>query len=87
MATYNTFVVVNCKKKTVLLVTSSARKANALLKKGCRIEVWSENMKVETIYTKNRKNIKPYIGLEKNYIKQKQEKRTLINNYRRVRQG
>ena len=87
MATYNTFVVVNCKKKTVLLVTSSARKAISNLTTGFRIEVWSENMKVETIYTKNRKNIKPYIALEKNYIKQKQERRTLQKNYHRVRQG
>lgn len=87
MATYNTFVVVDCKKRTTLLVTSSARKANAFLNKGCRIDVWSENMKVESIYNKNRKNIHPYIALEKNYIKQKQEKRTLQKNYHRVRQG
>ena len=76
MATYNTFVVIDCKKRTPLLVTSSARKANSYLTTGFRIEVWSDNQKVESIYSKNRKSIKPYIELERNYIRGKQEKAT-----------
>jgi hypothetical protein len=87
MATYNTFVVMDCKKRTPLLVTSSARKANSTLTTGYRIEVWSENRRMESIYSKNRKGIKPYIELERNYIKQKQERKTYGKSYRKVRQG
>lgn len=87
MATYNTFVVMDCKKRTPLLVTSSARKAISNLTTGFRIEVWSENKKVESIYSKNRKGIKPYIELERNYIREKQERKTYGKGYRQVRQG
>lgn len=76
MATYNTFVVVDCKKRTPTLVTSSARKARGVLATGFRIEVWSDNNKVNTIYYKDRSALRDYITLEKEYIRQKQEKAT-----------
>jgi hypothetical protein len=76
MATYNTFVVVDCKKRTPTLVTSSARKARSVLTTGFRIEVWNDNKKVNTIYYKNQSRLGQYITLEKEYIRQKQEKAT-----------
>lgn len=76
MAAYNTFVVMDCKKRTPLLVTSSARKAGRLLSPGFRIEVWSDNSKQQVIYHKNAVELKPYISLEKAYIGKKQAKAT-----------
>ena len=76
MATYNTFVVVDCKRRTPLLVTSSARKAGRLLSPGFRIEVWSNNTKTKIIYQKSRVELIPYIKLEKEYIGEKQAKAT-----------
>ena len=76
MAAYNTFVVVDCKKRTPTLVTSSARKARSVLATGFRIEVWNDNNKVNTIYHKNQSAFRDYIILEKDYIRQKQEKAT-----------
>lgn len=76
MAAYNTFVVVDCKKRTPTLVTSSARKARGVLAMGFRIEVWSDNNKVNTIYYKTQSRLGQYIKLEKEYIRQKQKKAT-----------
>lgn len=76
MAEYNTFVVVDCKKRTPMLVTSSARKAGRLLSPGFRIEVWSDNTKQTVVYYKNIDELKPYFSLEKEYIRQKQAKAT-----------
>lgn len=76
MASYNTFVVVDCKKRTPTLVTSSARKARSVLATGFRVEVWNDNNKVNTIYYKNQSRLGQYIKLEKEYIRQKQEKAT-----------
>lgn len=39
MAKYNTFVVYNCKKRHIILVTSSARKAKQDLCVGVKVEV------------------------------------------------
>lgn len=76
MANYNTFVVVDCKSRNILLVTSSAKLANSHLKKGIRIEVWNWNRRVEKIYehTKRRERhpMGPYIDLEKENIRRKQ---------------
>lgn len=72
---YNTFVLTECKTGRNIIVTSSARKANDLLCKGRRIEVWNSNEKVETIYRKNkgeRNPMRPYIEAEREYIRQKQ---------------
>lgn len=76
MAAYNTFVVVDCKKRTPTLVTSSARKARGVLATGFRIDVWNDNNKISTIYYKTQALLGEYIKLEKEYIRQKQEKAT-----------
>lgn len=76
MATYNTFVVMDCKKRAPVLVTSSARKARGVLTNGFRIEVWSDNEIKEKIYHKSQKFLHPYIEAEKEYIRQKQERAT-----------
>lgn len=52
MAAYNTFVVVDCKKRTPILVTSSARKARGNLSVGYRVEVWSDNKKATVRHDK-----------------------------------
>ncbi|MEL7568941.1 MAG: hypothetical protein AAGU14_00090 [Eubacteriaceae bacterium] len=72
MANYNTFVVVDCTSRKSILTTSSARKAIKELKIGTRIDIWNSNSKINTIYSKNREDIKPYIKLEKEYIGRKQ---------------
>ena len=76
MANYNTFIVVDCNSRKSVLTTSSARKANGLLKTGYRVDVWNNNIKIETLYGKDkRKNynpLAPYIKLEKEYIRDKQ---------------
>ena len=76
MAIYNTFVVIDCKKRQPVLVTSSARKARGLLTSGFRIDVWNDNSKVNSIYYKTKSLLNKYISLEKAYIKQKQEEAT-----------
>lgn len=81
MAKYNTFLVVQSKSGRVMLVTSSARKAQSELQTGRRVEVWSENQKVETITTQKGTLLK-YIKLEKEYIRNKQraaEERRWVN--------
>lgn len=72
MAKYNTFVVMDCKKRTPCLVTSSARKAKAELWKGRRVEVWSENQKTAIIYAHYLHKMKTYIEAEREYIAIKQ---------------
>lgn len=72
MAKYNTFVVKETKHSKTLLVTSSARKAKRMLTTGLRIEVWSENVIVETIYTRTIKALDTYTAAEKDYIRRKQ---------------
>lgn len=75
---YNTFIVQDCKSGAVLLVTSSARKARDMFGKGKRIEVWNCNKRVEriTVKTREKNPMQPYVELEKDYIRTKQEKHT-----------
>lgn len=80
MAAYNTFVVIDCKKRTPTLVTSSARKVKRSLTSGFRIDVWNDNMKTAVIYHKTRNLLNPYISLEKEYIRKKQAKATERRN-------
>ena len=86
MANYNTFLVVDCKTRKPVLVTSSARKANEKLRTGLRIEVWNENIIVQTIYQEDRKQgvepMQPYIAAEKEYIRQKQARAEAKNRRR-----
>ena len=81
MAKYNTFIV--CKKAKVELVTSSARKALALLWKGKRIEVWNENERVRTIYERTSDWMDMYIEAEKEYVGMKQ----LAAEVRNIKRG
>ncbi|HOQ63327.1 MAG TPA: hypothetical protein PKZ39_05100 [Clostridia bacterium] len=72
MAKYNTFLVCDCAKRTVLLATSSARKANTALRKGRRVEVWNENERTAIVYSHQAHKMKPYIEVEREYIRTKQ---------------
>lgn len=86
MAKYNTFLVIDCKKRKPILITSSARKANKLLTTGIRVEVWNDNKKVEIIYNSDRKKenpLSPYIVFEKEYIQKKQAKAEKRNKIRK----
>ena len=74
MAQYNTFMVVDCKSKKNLLVTSSARKAFKMLETGKRIDVWNENLKTETVYFSKKGKMTAYLSAEKDYIRKKQRK-------------
>lgn len=85
MATYNTFIAQQTKGGKTVLVTSSARKVRSLLSPGIRVEVWSDNQKVETIYTKTAALMNKYVGAEKQYIKEKQARAEHRNNLRRAK--
>lgn len=71
MAKYNTFLVITTKGRP-LLVTSSARKARQMLQTGIRVEVWSANAKVETVYHRTRFLLDKYVVAEREYIRAKQ---------------
>lgn len=85
MANYNTFIAQKTKGGKTMLVTSSARKVKSLLAPGIRVEVWSDNQKVETIYTKTSALLNKYISLERQYIKEKQARAEHRNNLRRAK--
>ena len=85
MANYNTFIAQQTKGGKTVMVTSSARKVRSLLASGVRIEVWNENKKIETIYTKTAALLKKYVGAEKQYIKEKQARAEHRNNLRRAK--
>jgi hypothetical protein len=77
-------VVIDSKKRKTLLVTSSARKADRVLAPGVRVEVWSENRKVDTIYTRIRYALQWYIEQEREYIRAKQAAAEKRNRQRRA---
>lgn len=83
---YNTFLVVDCKSRKILLVTSSARKAHGMLQVGRRIEVWGCNQLVEKIHAKEKEPfpMKPYIDAERAYIGEKQKRAEEKNKRRRL---
>ncbi len=85
MANYNTFIAQETKGGKTMLVTSSARKVKQLLTSGTRIEVWSNNIKTETIYTKTCNQLDKYIEAERQYIRVKQAKAEKRNKARRAR--
>ena len=85
MANYNTFIAQETKGGRTMLVTSSARKVKSLLNPGVRVEVWSENKKVETVYTKTAALLEKYIQSEKQYIREKQARAEQRNKARRAR--
>lgn len=83
MAKYNTFVVQETKGGKAVLVTSSARKAKRLLTNGLRVEVWSENQRVETVYTRTARAMNKYIQAERQHIRAKQARAEARNKARR----
>lgn len=85
MAKYNTFVVQETKGGKAVMVTSSARKAKRLLTPGLRIEVWSENRKTETVYTRTSAKLDKYVAAERDHIRAKQEAAERRNQARRAR--
>lgn len=85
MAKYNTFVVQETKGGKAMMVTSSARKAKRLLTPGLRIEVWSENRKTETVYTRTSEKLDKYVAAERDHIRAKQEAAERRNQARRAR--
>jgi uncharacterized protein (DUF302 family) len=85
MANYNTFIAQETKGGKTMLVTSSARKVKSLLAPGIRVEVWSENKKVETVYTKTVTLLEKYVLSEKQYIREKQARAEKRNKLRRAR--
>ena len=85
MANYNTFIAQETKGGKTLIVTSSARKVKSLLTPGIRVEVWNNNQKTETIYTKTQALLGKYIHSEKMYIREKQAKAEKRNQARRAR--
>lgn len=72
-------MVVDCKRRAPVLVTSSARKAAGSLQTGARVEVWNANALVERIYANERNMMRPYIDAEREYIGQKQRDAELRN--------
>lgn len=82
MANYNTFLVLSTKGRP-LLVTSSARKARNILRVGARVEVWSTNVKTETVYHRTRHLLDKYVAAERDYIRAKQEAAERRNKKRR----
>lgn len=85
MANYNTFIAQETKGGKTVIVTSSARKVKSLLTPGVRVEVWSNNQKTETIYTKTRNLLEKYIESEKDYIRKKQAIAKMKKDARRAR--
>ena len=83
MANYNTFILYDCKKRRLQLVTSSARKATKGLEKGKRIDVWNDNEFVETVYSKTKCEMRKYVAMEKEYIAKKQAKAEQRNRRRK----
>lgn len=85
MASYNTFIAQQTKSGKAVMVTSSARKVKSLLSPGVRIEVWSENKKTETIYTRTRALLDKYVDAERAYIREKQARAEHRNKVRRAK--
>lgn len=69
----NVFVVIDCKQRKTILATPSARKAQSVLRKGLKVEVWIDNIHFETIYSKQLEKFKPFTLQEKQWIGRKQK--------------
>ena len=85
MANYNTFIAQETKSGKTIIVTSSARKVKSVLGPGVRVEVWNENKRLETIYTRTSALLNKYIKLERQYIKEKQARAEYRNKLRRAK--
>lgn len=80
---YNSFVVIDCKKRKTILCTQSARKASAMLEKGRRIEIWNDGAIIKKVYSKNPESMTPYVRDEKDHIRQKQKNHEQRNQRRK----
>lgn len=80
----NVFVVIDCKNRKPILATPSAGKAHEALNKGVKIEIWVDNIHLDTAYSWQPEKLKPFILQEKQYIARKQ-KRAEDRNKRRKR--
>lgn len=82
----NIFVVIDCKKRKPVLVTSSAKKAAETLKSvnsGLKVEIWSDNAWYDVVYANSPHELDEYIRLEKEYIGRKQKKAEERNKRRK----
>lgn len=78
----NAFVVIDCKQRKTVLATLSARKAQSVLRKGLKVEIWIDNIHFDTVYSKQVEKLKPFTLQEKQWIGKKQ-KRAEERNKRR----
>ena len=83
MANHNTFAVVESQHGKILLITSSARKANEMLCEDNHIEVWNNNEKFITITHEDKDRMRAFVRIEKDFIRRKQEKATIKNKYKK----
>lgn len=81
-AGYNTFVV--CGGGEVLLVTSSAKKARAMLDGDRSIGVWRDNSRVAAFCAGQRDRMQPYINSEREHHRRKQQNAEVRNAMRRI---
>lgn len=79
----NAFVVIDCKQRSVILATLSARKAEATLRKGLKVEIWIDNIHFDTVYSKQIEKFKPFTLQEKQYIERKQRQAEKKNKRRK----
>lgn len=83
MAMTNTFVVIDCKQRKIVLATPSARKAQSMLEKGRKVEIWIDNIHFDTVYSKQAEKLKPFTLQEKQWIGKKQKRAEDRNKRRR----
>lgn len=81
----NVFVVVDCKQRKTVLATPSARKAQCVLRKGLKVEIWVDNIHFDTVYSNEADKFMPFILQEKQYIGRKQKRAEERNKLRRMR--
>lgn len=81
----NVFVVFDCKRRKAEFATLSARKALNVLDVGKRIEVWNNETLIETVYSRGRNKMHPYIVQEKEFIGKRQAKAEQRNKMRKQR--
>jgi hypothetical protein len=68
----NVFVTIDCKQRKVVLTTLSARKAQSVIRKGLKVEIWIDNIHFDTVYSNQIKKFQSFILQEKQYIGRKQ---------------
>lgn len=79
----NAFVVIDCKRRKTILATLSARKAQNMLAKGIKVEIWIDNIHFDTVYSRQADKFKPFTLQEKQWIGKKQKRAEERNKRRR----